>query len=432
MCLSYSAYVTKIKNVKKHSNADKLNVGECFGNQVIVSLETLEGTMGVYFPTDGQLGVEYCEINNLVRKKDEAGNEVGGYLEPNKRHIRAIRLRKEMSDGLFMPLESLSTFTDISKLKDGDIVTVLNGIEICRKYVPARKHSQKAPGTGKKSVKKEKKIKYPIFSEHIDTSQLMYNLHQFKPGDVCYMTLKVHGSSGRTQLSLKEEKKPNNVVKRLFGKGRTTTSRSWECVSGTRRVVLEDYDGGYYGNNTFRLKYHNELAGKLQKGETVYYEIVGYQSEGRPIMGTVSNKKTQDKEFIKKYGEETVYSYGCEDGESDIYIYRMSMTNEDGFEIDYPWDLVRLRAEQMRIKTVPELDRFIYTTQEDLLARVNEHVDGEDPIGQTHIREGVVVRVEGKERFKAFKHKGFLFKLLEGIVKDAGVVDEEELQDQVA
>jgi len=77
--LSYNAYVTKIKNVKKHSNADKLNVGECFGNQVIVSLETLEDTMGVYFPTDGQLGVEYCEINNLVRKKDEAGNEVGGY-----------------------------------------------------------------------------------------------------------------------------------------------------------------------------------------------------------------------------------------------------------------------------------------------------------------------------------------------------------------
>lgn len=430
--MSYSAYVTKIKNVKKHSNADKLNVGECFGNQVIVSLETLEDTMGVYFPTDGQLGIEYCEINNLVRKKDEAGNEVGGYLEPNKRHIRAIRLRKEMSDGLFMPLESLATFTDVSKLKDGDTISVLNGVEICRKYVPASKHSQKAPGTGKKSVKKEKKIKYPIFAEHIDTSQLMYNLHQFKPGDICYLTLKLHGSSGRSAYSIREEKKKNNVIKRLFGKGRITTERSWEHISGTRRVVLEDYNGGYYGSNDFRLKYHNEFIEKLQKGETVYYEIVGYQSEGRPIMGTVSNKKTQDKEFIKKYGETTVYSYGCEDGENDIYIYRMSMTNEDGFEIDYPWDLVRLRAEQMGIKTVPELDRFIFTTQEDLLARVGDHVEGEDPIGRTHIREGVVVRVEGKERFKAFKHKGFTFKLLEGIIKDAGVVDEEELQDQVA
>lgn len=430
--MSYNAYITKIKNVKEHSNADKLNVGECFGNQVIVSLETLEDTMGVYFPTDGQLGIEYCEINNLVRKKDEAGNEVGGYLEPNKRHIRAIRLRKEMSDGLFMPLESLATFTDVSKLKDGDVISVLNGVEICRKYVPASKHSQKAPGTGKKSVKKEKKIKYPIFAEHIDTSQLMYNLHQFKPGDICYLTLKLHGSSGRSAYSIREEKNKNNVVKRLFGKGRITTERSWEHISGTRRVVLEDYNGGYYGSNDFRLKYHNEFIEKLQKGETVYYEIVGYQSEGRPIMGTVSNKKTQDKEFIKKYGETTVYSYGCEDGENDIYIYRMSMTNEDGFEIDYPWDLVQLRAEQMGIKVVPELDRFIFTTQEDLLARVGDHVEGEDPIGRTHIREGVVVRVEGKERFKAFKHKGFTFKLLEGIIKDAGVVDEEELQDLVA
>ncbi len=244
--------------------------------------------------------------------------------------------------------------------------------------------------------------------------------------------LLVHNSSGRTMNAVKEETIPNNVIKRILGKGKTTTQRSWETVSGTRRVVLEDYSGGYYGTNDFRLKYHNELAGKLQKGETVYYEIVGYQSEGRPIMGAVSNKKTQDKEFIKKYGETTVYSYGCKDGESDIYIYRMSMTNEDGFEIDYPWDLVRLRAEQMGIKTVPELDRFIFTTQEDLLARVGDHVEGEDPIGRTHIREGIVVRVEGKERFKAFKHKGFTFKLLEGIIKDAGVVDEEELQDQVA
>lgn len=427
--MSYNAYITKIKNVKRHSNADRLNVGECFGNQVIVSLETIEDTLGIYFPTDGQLSPEYCEINNLVRKKDEAGNEIGGYLEPNKRHIRALRLRKEISDGLFMPLKSLETFTDISKLKDGDTVTVLNGIEICRKYVPARLHSQKSVGTGKKSIKKEKKIKYPTFSEHIDTSQLMYNLHQFKPGDICYLTLKMHGTSARTMNSIKEEKKPNNIIKRLLRKGRTTTNRSWEYVSGTRRVVLENFDGGYYGNDNFRLNHHNEFTGKLQKGETVYYEIVGYQSEGRPIMGTVSNKKTQDKQFIKKYGEETVYSYGCEDGKSDIYIYRMSMTNEDGFEIDYPWDLVQLRAEQMGIKTVPELDRFIYTTQDDLLLRVNEHLEGEDPIGRTHIREGVVVRVEGKERFKAFKHKGFHFKLLEGIIKDAGVVDEEELQD---
>lgn len=426
--MSYNAYVTKIKNVRKHSNADRLNVGECFGNQVIVSLETVEGTLGVYFPSDGQLGVEYCEANNLVRKKDENGKNIGGYLDPDKRNIRALKLRKEISDGLFMPLSSLETFTDISKLKDGDTITVLNGVEICRKYIPKRNPPKTK--TVDKKVKKTKKITYPNFEEHVDTSQLMYNLGKFKEGDMCYLTLKMHGTSGRTTYTLQNEKKYYSKVARFFrrklGMKTYKTEKSWQYVSGTRRVVLNSYDGGYYGSNEFRIQHHNKFIDKLQKGETVYYEIVGYQSEDRPIMGRVDNKKTQDKKFVKKYGDITTYSYGCEEGQSDIYIYRMTLTNEDGFTIDYPWDLVQTRAEQMGIKTVPEFDRFIYTSEEDLLERVHKYDDGEDPIGRTHIREGVVVRVEGKEKFRAYKHKNFFFKVLEGIIKDAGIMDVEE------
>ena len=168
------------------------------------------------------------------------------------------------------------------------------------------------------------------------------------------------------------------------------------------------------------------ITKSLQKGETVYYEIVGYVAENSPIMASVSNKATQDKEFIKQYGENTTYSYGCENGENDIYAYRASMTNEEGYEVDYPWDFVCLRAEQMGIKTVPELDRFVFTTIEDLLERVALYVDGADPIGKTHVREGVVVHIEGRDGFKALKHKNFHFKCLEGIIKDAGILDMEE------
>ena len=425
----YNAYVIKIKNVTKHSNADRLQVGTCFGNQVIVSLETKDGDLGIYFPTDGQLSIEYCEANNLLIKKDENGTNIGGYLDPKKRHIRTLKLRGEISDGLFMPILSLESMTNTSKLKEGDVVNLVNGIEICKKYIPIRNNSSKVGDNKTKQPKKEKRIKYPTFSEHIDTSQLMYNLQQFKSGDICYITLKIHGTSARTMYSIKEEKIKTSLIKRVLTNNKFSVDRSWEYVSGTRRVVLENYDGGYYGSNGFRIAHHNKFIDKLQKGETAYYEIVGFQGENRPIMGTVSNKKTQDKEFIKKYGETTTYSYGCQNGESDIYIYRMSITNEDGFEIDYPWDMVKLRAEQIGVKVVPEFDRFIFTTQEDLLNRVNTYLEGQDPIGITHIREGVVVRVEGKDKFKAYKHKGFYFKLLEGIIKDAGIVDEEESQE---
>ena len=37
--MSYTGYVTTLKNVRPHSNADRLLVGECFGNNVVVSLD---------------------------------------------------------------------------------------------------------------------------------------------------------------------------------------------------------------------------------------------------------------------------------------------------------------------------------------------------------------------------------------------------------
>jgi len=425
--MDYTGFVTRIKNIRPHSNADRLNVGTCFGNSVIVSLETEEEELGLYFPTDGQLGVEYCETNNLLRKKDASGKNIGGYLEPNIRHVRALKLRGEISDGLFMPLESLSDFTNVSKLKEGDLISVLNGVEICKKYIPVMKMVRSQPTQPKNKIRDT--ISYPMFAQHGDTTQLVYNLHQFEIGDVCYMTLKMHGTSGRTGFLQKEDKKYYKGIKKLFSKTKFSVKKTWEYITGTRRTIRESFEGGYYGDDSFREVHHKKFVDKLQKGEIIYYEIVGYHAENSPIMGTVSNEKTKDKEFIKIYGDTTTYSYGCDNGKSDIYIYRITMTNEDGYKIDYPWGLVQIRAEQLGLKTVMELDRFIFTTEEDLVERVAKHSDGVDPIGKTHIREGVVVRIEGKDSFKAFKHKNFNFKCLEGIVKDAGIVDIEEQEE---
>lgn len=57
----YSAFVTRIKNLRKHSNADRLLCGECFGNTVIVGLDTQPDELGVYFPVDGNLGIEFAQ-----------------------------------------------------------------------------------------------------------------------------------------------------------------------------------------------------------------------------------------------------------------------------------------------------------------------------------------------------------------------------------
>ena len=74
----------------------------------------------------------------------------------------------------------------------------------------------------------------------------------------------------------------------------------WGYVTGTRRVVLDTFDGGFYGDNHFREPHAKFFEGKLWKGETVYYEIAGFTDSGVPIMPSVSNKPTNDKKFIKK------------------------------------------------------------------------------------------------------------------------------------
>ena len=420
----YCGYVTRLKNVRKHPNADRLVLADVFDSTVVVGQNSKDGDIVIYFPTDGQLSKEYCEYNNLVRKKDENGNNIGGFLDPDKRNVKAIKLRGERSDGLVMPLESLDY---ISKhLKDtlvvGDQITVLDGQEVCKKYIPRTK--VRTTGNAPTKRQKRKANEFPLFEEHRDTEQLDYNVDNFKAGELITLTLKMHGTSGRTAfLPSAGKNKIEHFIFKLFPR--------YRYVTGTRRVVLQQFEtDGYYGDNAFRAKYHRLLEGKLKKGETIYYEIVGWVNDTTPIMAQGNNKKVNDKEFTKTYGETTTFSYGCKQGENQIYVYRMTMTTPDGEVVEYPWSLVKRRCEEMGINHVMELDRFIYTTKEDLYERVNKWLDIPDPIGKTHVAEGVVARLEDKPIFTAFKKKGFYFKVLEGLIKDEAIApDLEESQE---
>lgn len=467
----YKAYITKLTNVRKHPNADRLQLGECFGNTVVVSLEYENNQIGIYFPSDGQLSVEFAEANNLLRKKDENGNNVGGYMDPDKRNVTAIKLRGEKSDGLFLPLKSLDSFGDITTLREGDRIDNFNGYEICCKYIPRTQCRRGHYSEGNKTRKKKVPIA-PLFAEHADTEQFAYNLAAFKSGDEIEITLKMHGTSQRTgYLPMLKGYKRTLIDKLLRREGKPIYD--WGYVSGTRRTVLEDFEGGYYGSNEFREAHSKFFEGKLNKGEEIFYEVVGFTHTGTPIMASCDNKKLNDKDFVKQYGQTTVFSYGCDNstdvniqqdfGEgyvqtvrkltSDIYVYRMTMTNEDGFTVEYTPDFMRYRCEQMGVKTVPVFAKVFVkddavishnadgtcsggslpegTTVGEAVKMIAERFyDGPDPIGKTHIREGVVVRIINRPKFCAYKHKNWYFKALEGIVKiEAEAPDIEESED---
>ena len=470
----YNAYITRIKNMRRHPNADRLQIGDCFGNAVIVSMEYEDNQLGVYFPSDGQLSVEFAEANNLLRKKDAEGNNVGGYMDADKRNVTAIKLRGEKSDGLFLPLKSLESFGDITTLREGDRIDNFNGHEICCKYIPRRNVRHGHYSDGNKTRKKKVPVA-PLFSEHADTEQLAYNLGAFKVGDEIEITLKMHGTSQRTgYLPVLKGYKRTLLDKICRREGKPIYD--WGYVSGTRRTVLENFEGGYYGSNEFREAHSKFFEGKLNKGEEIFYEVVGFTHTGTPIMVSGDNKKLNDKDFVKQYGQTTVFSYGCEpDGltgnvlwretytdpygertftdkrQSEIYVYRMTMTNEDGFVVEYTPDFMRYRCEQMGVKCVPVFGKAVISSDRlhlvapdgydhdyligdgtvgDMVMRAAEdYYDGPDPVGKTHVREGVVVRILNRPKFCAYKHKNWFFKALEGIVKvEAETPDIEEAE----
>ena len=444
----YNGYVTRVKNIRPAENADRLNLCEAFGNTVVVDKNINETDLYVYFPCDGQLSLDFCLNNNLLRKLPD-GTPGTGYMDPDKRNVVAIKLRGNKSDGLILPLSCLDYCFDngaAANLKLGDTISVVNGHEICCKYIPRQQHRRGGYSEGNKTRKKKVNVA-PLFMEHVDTEQLAYNLNAFRCGDEIEITLKMHGTSQRTAYLPVLKGYKRTIMDKLFRR-EGTPIYEYDLVTGTRRTVIEDTDGGYYGNNEFRMPHAEQFRGKLWKGETVYYEVVGFTDTGTPIMSPAANSKMNDKEFVKQYGETTVFSYGCDPNgscnlhgcddegpfsleclvpQSDIYVYRITMTNEDSNVVEYTPDFMRYRCEQMGVKCVPVLwkgtipenpasaDDPTITPGEWIKNVAERFYDGPDPIGKTHVREGVVVRILNRPKFAAYKHKNYSFKMLSGI-----------------
>jgi len=446
--MAYNAIVTRLKNVRPHGNADKVKLASCHGNQVVIDLNEVEDALGVFFPSDGQLSHEFCYANNLYREAEQNINPKAkpGMFDLNRR-VRTQKFRGEVSDGFWVDL-SYFKFLKIDKasLVEGYEFDTLKGIPICSKYInPATakiaRENQKKTKTSKRSI---------MFKEHFDTGQLGPNMHQFNEDDVVILSRKLHGTSGRVGY-VQMERSLSFIEKVAKLVGVKVNEYEWTHLSGSRRTVQGESKGIPFHEPTIREKAMKMFEGNLRKGETVYFEIVGFENTGAPIMQSVGTAKLNDKEFTKQYGDVMTFKYGCAPGESDVYLYRMTLTNNDGQSVDYSWDDMVKRASEIGVKTVPfvlktsmkelhllnvldniagvGLDYNEGKAKERLVKIIQSHLDTPSVLDPEHIEEGIVVRIEGGLTNKSYKMKGYNFKVLEGIIKDSGVVDVEEAED---
>lgn len=437
--MAYNAIVTRLTNVRPHPNADKVQLATCHGNQVVIGLDSLEGHLGVYFPSDGQLSDEFCKANNLYRDAElnARKDEKGGMFDANRR-VRAQKFRGEISDGFWVPLHYFG-FIMVSGLDvEGFEFDEWKGVPICNKYVNPNTAKIARENQGKKTRVSRSSV---MFKEHFDTGHFGKNIHEFEKGQHIIITEKLHGTSGRIgHVQLTREL---SWLEKLAAKiGLAINDKEWAYLNGTRRVVLgESKSETQFHDPTIRDKAMNLFKGNLRKGETVYFEIVGYESTGAAIMPSVDTTKMGDKEFTKQYGKSMAYSYGCDSTQSEVYVYRMTFANEDGQSIDYAWNDVVKRCNELGVKTVPhvatltlnELEAITHKFDDrDLREYFSNTIEtfgtGPSVLDTRHIKEGVCVRIEGGLVNKTFKFKSFEFKVLEGIVKDSGVIDTEEAE----
>jgi hypothetical protein len=425
--MSYSAVVAKLQNVRKHPTADRLQLALVRGYQIVVGLDDKEGTLGIFFPCDGQLDHNFCLQNDLYPRVTEDGKKAGGFIDPKHRRVRSQKFRQEKSEGFWLPLkhfEYTKGWDPQFPPAEGFEFTELNGQPICNKYMT--KATQEAAAKNRKKGARRETI---MFLAHIETEQFRKHIGDIKGSTTLIFTEKLHGTSQRYGHVLHDDPLP--WWKRLLSKFGCNfePTQSWQHIIGTRNVIV----GDTCPQEPFREQVVAKIKGQLRKGETLYFEVVGWMG-ANTIMPIQDASKMQDKEVAKKYGPQMVYSYGCPEGTCELFVYRITHTNLDGHAVELPWIQVKARCKELGIKHVPELcpTEFMHTfdaVYETLVQeRVASLVDGASTLDPKHVREGVCIRSEQDSGLIVLKEKSFIFKVLEGITKeDEQVVDLEEV-----
>lgn len=214
--MAYAAIVTRLKNVRPHSNADKVQLATCQGNQVVIGLDSLEDHLGVYFPSDGQLSDEFCKANNLYRDADlnARPKESGGMFDANRR-VRAQRFRGEISDGFWVPLHYFG-FIQVTGLDvEGFEFTEWKGVPICNKYINPATLKIARENQGKKAKVSRSSV---MFKEHFDTGHFGKNIHEFQKGQHIVITEKLHGCVKWDTIVETLEKGPMTIKAIVDGK----------------------------------------------------------------------------------------------------------------------------------------------------------------------------------------------------------------------
>jgi len=184
---------------------------------------------------------------------------------------------------------------------------------------------------------------------------------------------------------------------------------TWKLLAGSRTVVKDSIaNQGYYKHDIWNDTL-DKIGHLIPKNWIIYGELIGYAGQSA----------------IQKN-----YTYGVEPGKCEFYVYRISIVNEDGIQVDLSWDTIKSFCKKMNLKHVPELWSGYHRDfkVDDWMDKRYADMGFACPaLNKGLVDEGVVVRREGILPL-LLKAKANLFILHESKQLDTGEVDIESLE----
>lgn len=332
---NYAATIVQVERIIPLENCDNVVAIPVLGYQAIVGKDTQVGDVLVVFTAETQLSTLYAGFNNLFRHSELNDDTTKtGYLEDNRR-VKAMKFRGHRSDALAMPLISLAGMTsDWQSLEVGDTFDVLNGYDICNKYV--RPGSDKGPSNQAAQVKKETRVDKMFLPEHFDTENYWRNSYKIAPHEHVVVTQKIHGTSirfGRTvvkrRLTLRDK------IAKFFGASVQETEI--DLVAGSRKVIkdVNNPDQNHYYDTDLWSLYGKQFGAGLPDNVVVYGELIGWTPEGAPLQAN--------------------YTYDVPKGRAHLYVYRVTIVTPSGHQFDLSWEALKEFTAQFGLNHVPEL-----------------------------------------------------------------------------
>lgn len=415
---NYACSVVEIKEIFDIEGADNIKRVVVEGNNVIVSKDIKQGETMLYFVSGTRLSHDYCFNNNLYDSESENLDvSKRGYISHRQRRVKAIKLRGVVSDGMLMPMNSLSYFLvpqeRYGDLKVGDNFTDIDDVSICEKYVVPVKTSTQGGGQQEKVNKLANLIVDNQFKFHSQTAHFVKREEDFKPDTEVIITRKMHGSSLILANVLINKKLSfwNRLLSKLgvdipkseygfiWSSGKPKGKLPKGLESETNR--WETPNQSYYTSDIWGRAY-KEIGHAVEKGISLYGEIVGEGVQGEG------------------------YTYGKDYA---IYIYRITSTSIDGTTYEFSWEQIKSYCEKYGLNPVQEyfvgkVKEFAIPHENLLQILQDAYLNKSYP--DCKVDEGICIRLRATDEI--FKLKSPNFIKMESDEQEKGVENIEDAQ----